>query len=235
MPSIQLRALFVIAIVSNLLAHGTANCQPTWITWSFQMSNLEIIPSDPLPGEEVKVAFTIGTFQGASYENESCSIQGSDIQASVCMGIYLTADSETFQDTISLGTFTEGTYNLRLIARGDYGPTICDDFPTAYDSAYIDTSFFVSITNGIKTNQESNSIHLYPNPSTTHFFVDLPESNTILISVYDFSGRQIIAQTVISEYASQTYSISSESLDAGSYLLEIICDNRRCFEKFIKE
>lgn len=206
--------------------------QPTDVTWSFHIGNLKIIPSYPLPGEEVKVAFNIGTFEGASYENENAIINGSNIEASVCMGIYATTNSEFFVDTISLGMFVEGTYNLRLIGRGDYGFTVCDDFPTIYDSAYIDTTFIVSSTNRI--DESEIGINAYPNPTNDFLIFDSFSEDVIAVQVYNEAGILVITENQIIQ-SNNTYEIDLRNLSPGFYHLVCVTDTRRYCTKVVKQ
>jgi hypothetical protein len=219
---------FIISFV--ILKSVVSNCQPTSVTWSFHIANLQIIPSNPLPGQEVKVAFSIGTFQGASYESENLITSGNDLQASICMGIYMTTDSYNFQDTISLGVLTEGVYNLRLIGRGDYGPTICDDFPTVYDSAYIDTTFTVSYTNSLMDLDENVQLIVYPNPVDDEMhFAEVSFTNCEIV-FYSIDGKEVMRQKIQDQNK-----IDVSLLQSGSYVIQILVDDAVYTAKFIKE
>lgn len=215
-----------------VLASSFSNAQQTDVTWSFHIGNLKIIPSYPLPGEEVKVAFNIGTFQGASYENEYAIINGSDIEASVCMGIYATANAEFFVDTISLGMLSEGTYNLRLIGRGDYGFTVCDDFPAIYDSAYIDTSFVVSSTNRI--DESEFGINAYPNPTSDFIRLKSFTNDFFFIEVYNSAGILVLKENELKK-SNSSYEIDLRNLSPGIYHLVCVADTRRYFTKVVKQ
>lgn len=221
-------ALLLVLLLTSVFSFA----QPTDVTWSFHIGNLKIIPNYPLPGEEVKVAFNIGTFQGASYENENAIINGSDIEASVCMGIYATTNSESFDDTISLGTFIEGTYNLRLIGRGDYDFTVCDDFPTIYDSAYIDTSFIVSYTNRI--DESEFGINAYPNPTTDFIRLNSVSEDFIAVQVYNESGI-LVMKDIEPIRSNDIYEIDLRNLSPGFYHVVCVTDTRWYISKAVKK
>jgi len=220
--------LFLSVLFTSLVSFA----QTTDVTWSFHIGNLKIIPSYPLPGEEVKVAFNIGTFQGAGYENENAIINGSEIEASVCMGIYATTNSEFFVDTISLGTLTEGTYSLRLIGRGDYGFTACDDFPTIYDSAYIDTSFVVSSKNRI--DESEMGISAYPNPTSDFIRLNSISDDLVVLEVYNTSGILVLRENQLM-WSNNSYEIDLRNLSSGIYHLVCVTDSKRNSLKIVKQ
>lgn len=220
----------LVAILLNAVSYG----QPTSITWSFHIADLNIIPAYPLPGENVKVAFTISTFQGASYEGYSVAINASEIKVNVCMGIYMTSESLVFEDTIDVGIFTEGVYNLTFKGYGDYAPPVCDVYSESADSAWIDTTFNVSITNEIFSVERNEMSSIFPNPTNSCLFIYL-DSDVVVkeIFVRDITGRVII-NVVAPISVKDLFEINTSHIPDGVYFLEIISDKRRYFEKFVK-
>lgn len=75
---------------------------------------------------------------------------------------------------------------------------------------------------------------LYPNPAAHELFVKIPHSssNPYRILMYDLTGKKIKDLNV---YATDKISISTETLPAGVYILEINAGSRMFRKKFVRQ
>lgn len=225
-----------IPLLSFFFFTGFASySQPTWITWSFQILEVKTIPAHPLPGENVKVAFYISTFSGASYEGNTYSVNGNNVDVSVCLGIYMTAESLTFIDTIDIGNYTEGIFNLTFKGFGDYTVPFCDNYSDASDSAWVDTTFTVSSTNYINSLTDNPSIAIYPNPFDSEININ-SGGHINSIRVIDNCGQEVFSNDFdIENTVNDLLKIELDDLPNGLYFVEIICEERRFVQKMIKQ
>lgn len=73
-------------------------------------------------------------------------------------------------------------------------------------------------------------VKIWPNPTIHTLQVESTESLLECVSVLDLAGRTLLRQNV-QDYRCQ---IDVSSLLSGMYLLEIICDGKKQYEKFVK-
>ena len=72
---------------------------------------------------------------------------------------------------------------------------------------------------------------MYPNPATNEVTISVDAKyNVTAISIYDISGREVIAQD-----ASNTATISLEGLESGYYFVNVFTTDGTVTNKLIKE
>ena len=88
------------------------------------------------------------------------------------------------------------------------------------------------IVNGIPERENKFlSVRLWPNPTANMLYIGCEETSLEYLSVLDLTGRTVLRQAV-DGFHSQ---IDVSSLPAGMYLLEIVSDGRKQYEKFVKQ
>jgi len=125
--------------------------------------------------------------------------------------------------------------------------SIVFDAQTIYNdtmSGGLNDIFFAKIntfTTGFKEISQTNSLSLYPNPTTSLLTISLPNTNQkVSINLYDMLGQLIIdnGQLTIDNKASSmsivNYQLSIEKLPQGIYFLEVLMDGEKVVKKVIK-
>lgn len=133
-----------------------------------------------------------------------------------------------FQNVVHQSQFEERWYLDTLTAQYVYYSKII------VDTAMIDYAWGVdSITTDIKNFGEGNSVFkIYPNPSNTTLQVELKEVNeTALIQILDLNGSIVYAN----KCSEKSFSVSTESISNGMYVLKIITAKSVSAKKFVIE
>ena len=87
------------------------------------------------------------------------------------------------------------------------------------------------IVNGIPERENKFlSVKLWPNPTANTLSIECEGTSLERLSVLDLTGRTVLRQSV-DGFHSQ---IDVSSLPAGMYLLEVVSDGRKQYEKFVK-
>lgn len=222
-----------IAVLFSFLTLNAVVAQNDWATWDFLLNELEIIPSNPLPGQEVKVAYDIHTFMDVDYYGDNLNMTGNDIIIKSCMSVSMVPTNENFKDTLSLGILGAGTYSISFKVYGDYAPPYCDNYSTANDSVWRDTTFLVSLTNSIDNN-EINDVLIYPNPTSDFILLTCGAEFEPEIKIVDELGR-IVLEFESLDIEGNVITIDLRSLDTGVYFLFYDSSRRQFVSKIIKQ
>lgn len=89
-----------------------------------------------------------------------------------------------------------------------------------------------SLCNLSTTENNINQVELYPNPTTDYFYIKLPEiigESKATVKVIDLLGRTVVQTTI----SNSNETISASALNSGTYLVEVIYNNKSYFTKLI--
>jgi hypothetical protein len=94
----------------------------------------------------------------------------------------------------------------------------------------LNSSFHVTQYVGISEVNEHNDIEIYPNPSSTFFYLNIKSNtdNNINIQIFNVLGENVYVQNHISQFPSL---INIENLVNGIYFVDIIQNNKRIATK----
>ena len=94
----------------------------------------------------------------------------------------------------------------------------------------LNSSFYVNQYVGISEVNEQNDIEIYPNPSSTFFYLNIKSNteNNINIQIFNILGENVYVQNHISQFPSL---INIEGLVNGIYFVDIIQNNKRIATK----
>lgn len=91
-------------------------------------------------------------------------------------------------------------------------------------------------TTGVKPIVKANNLHVYPNPFTQEINIDFynPTLDNYDIMISDLSGRLVYTQKVKVESGQQHLNISSEHIQSGMYILQMISANNKMMQRICK-
>jgi hypothetical protein len=117
------------------------------------------------------------------------------------------------------------TKDLTNVAAGVY---ICK----IMDKGGCSVLFTVVIKNVTATQDVDNQsiVNIFPNPTNNVFYVEMKNTNTAFLSVYDLNGRIFLQENIKSNQA-----ISTDSFPKGMYVLKINTSDRSIFRKLVVE
>lgn len=82
-----------------------------------------------------------------------------------------------------------------------------------------------TLSNNLAVHSE---ITIYPNPVTDKLYIKGIENSKTTVTLYDYSGKQIIQKTLLNDY------LDTDNLSAGIYILELHNDQNTLKQKIIK-
>lgn len=94
----------------------------------------------------------------------------------------------------------------------DYNPSIITNTVTD----------IIALTTGLNTINYTSDVAMYPNPSNESFAITTATKTASLLTIYDVTGRTIIAKHVVSD----KQIISTKGLNAGVYFVTLISDGK---------
>ncbi len=100
------------------------------------------------------------------------------------------------------------------------------------NALYIDDVNIRNIGVGIAGNGAELNVQLYPNPSTGQFTVDLPNSEAALVKLRTLTGQEI-TEGVFLARSGNSINVKTANLLPGIYLVEVIQDDARAWQKVI--
>jgi hypothetical protein len=102
------------------------------------------------------------------------------------------------------------------------------------NSGCVDTSSCINVTIvGVERSIAFGAIKAYPNPTSTHFVIELPRVSTDLkLKLLDASGRLLRSTTYESI---RQMNLDVEELPSGIYFIELIDNKNREVVRMIKE
>lgn len=121
-----------------------------------------------------------------------------------------------------------GSIEAQYATYDSFGNAINDSYPTAFQSGGFDLDA-VGVINQKTLGLNEFNLHLfsiYPNPATNTIFIKLEEQAAIVI--YDLYGRKI------KSFPKGNYTtVDISNLPSGSYLIEVLIDDKREIKKMI--
>jgi len=140
------------------------------------------------------------------------------------------ANTGTTSETIIYNTATTGgTYTIKVYGSA-YNASSCYTF-----QAQVSSSNF-RLENPNTTSNSSTSLNLYPNPANQQLsvvFTSNVEQATVLLNVYDLTGKQISTQSQTAYEGDNTYVLDINSLANGMYIIEVNDGVNRQMQKFV--
>jgi hypothetical protein len=90
-------------------------------------------------------------------------------------------------------------------------------------------------TNIVSEKIPDDIIHVYPNPSTDHVFIDFnqPMQGETFIEVLEYTGKPVLMDRIYGNNLSR-YKMDVSKLKCGIYILRIINENKCVYKKIIK-
>jgi hypothetical protein len=120
------------------------------------------------------------------------------------------------------------TQSITVGQSGVYTVTTTD-FMTCQSDTSI--SILVEVCTGINENTLSNSLNLYPNPSTGKINIECPEFGDISVSLYNLVGRRLLYH----EFKENKEEIDINSLPSGMYIIKVSGSDWEAQRKVVKE
>lgn len=145
------------------------------------------------------------------------------VEAYYCQGM-LTVVTTT-NDSIPLGILAAGSYSyiVNVYTSGD-----CITYTTTDQDG---GNFTVSNPTGVNEASE-NSIEIFPNPFDETISVRIPAGiSSCTVEISDAGGKLIYTEKNIT---GSSHQINTKMLASGVYIVEIISDEKRYFQKMVK-
>jgi hypothetical protein len=170
---------------------------------------LEIIPKEPVAGEEVKIVT-----HGICYLNTWIDI----IEHHITLYAYYSSCmmGPCGIDTLSLGFLSQESYTLDY-----YLMDICLPFPADSLVYYDYMEFDVRVATGIKEELD-NEFKVYPNPANEQLFIEKnSQSQNLDVEIYSMTGQLVMKELLRN---TSTVSLDVSGLTKGIYILKLNTD-----------
>lgn len=94
----------------------------------------------------------------------------------------------------------------------------------------LNSSFYLNQYVGISEINTNNDVQIYPNPSSTYFYLDIKSDSKedVSVQIINLLGEKVYIQNHLSQFPSL---INIESLENGIYFVDIIQNNKRISTK----
>jgi len=119
----------------------------------------------------------------------------------------------------------EVTFYATFNAANGNGQTTGD---VVYKTSYVVQEHTVSVK---ETESLDNMVHVYPNPVTDNFYIDVKETDVKEISLFSLSGGLVMQKTNFDK--NKSIFIQSDNLKSGNYYLVITTNNNQKLSKSI--
>jgi hypothetical protein len=125
--------------------------------------------------------------------------------------------SITLNITGGTPNYTTSPSSLTNLAPGNYSVTVTDN-----NGCTSTQSFTVSFGSGVNNISSINSVHVYPNPTSSELFVDvtLKDASDLNISVFSVTG-ELVYNGKFNHILTQVINIPTGELSAGVYTLQV--------------
>lgn len=170
---------------------------------------LEIIPEQPVAGEEVKIVT-----HGICYVNTWIDI----MEHHITLYAYYNSCSMSMCgiDTLSLGFLSEESYSLEY-----YLMDICQPFPADSLVYYDYMEFDVKGATGIEE-ELNREFKVYPNPANEQLFIETgSQSQNIELELYNMTGQVVLRESFRN---TSTIGVDVSGLTKGIYIMKLRTD-----------
>jgi hypothetical protein len=179
---------------------------------------LEIIPEQPVAGEEVKIVT-----HGICYLNTWIDIMERHITIYAYWGSCVMSPCGI--DTLSLGFLSEESYSLEY-----YLMDICIPFPADSLVYYDYIEFDVKGATGMEEESEKQ-FKVYPNPATEQLFIELNGMVQQLdMEIYNMTGQSVMQERFRN---TSTIKLDVSGLTSGIYVLKFNADKDHCIARIV--
>jgi len=120
------------------------------------------------------------------------------------------------------------TQSITVGQSGVYSVTTTDFLSCNSDTSI---SIFVDLCTGIYKNYLTNSVTIYPNPSSEKINIECPECGDISVFLYNLVGRQLLHH----EFKENKEAIDISCLPSGIYIIKVSDGVWTAYRKMIKE
>lgn len=191
------------------------------------IDSLRILPENPTTADNISlIIYATHTSGDCNLAQSSVSFSNDSVLVSASYELGMLTVICHSQDTVSLGQFNAGTYQLELMTSNTQGIMLGD---TA------DTFFTVTGQNtGIEYPGEENLIAVFPNPVSDRLYINVSSGDITVtgISILSLSGKKVFSATG----PAAGNQLPVQLLEKGMYLLEIqLSGGKTCYRKFIKQ
>ncbi len=174
------------------------------------IDSIELIPASPTTTDNIKIVTTVTTANQGQFIYSTHVVNGNSIQINACYFSGMLPATQTYYDTLDIGTLAAGNYSVDLTAYNAYD-TIC----SYADSTTSTANFTVTEQTNAISNPTMEIGQLYPNPTTGSFTMKLPENNKAThIRIRTISGK-IVHDGIFKEEMSVNF-------ESGMYLIEFL-------------
>lgn len=156
-----MRFLLILSLISTSF-FANSQCCP-------YIDTVEVLPSNPTTTDNVKIATTVMTPSQGSFISSSYSISGNTIDVQACYYSGLLPATQTFFDTLDIGTLAAGTYTVNFTAFQS-SDTVCNYM----DSTIAILDFIVTGDTADLPSLKQEVGRIYPNPNSGAFAIELP-------------------------------------------------------------
>jgi len=199
-----MKYLTLFSIIAFSL-NANAQCCP-------YINNIEVIPSNPTATDNVKIVTTATTPNQGLFLYSTFNVSGTTIEIDACYYSGLLTATQTYIDTLTIGSLPEGNYTIDFNAFQSTDTSVCNYSDTMSSSS----NFIVQEqTNGITT-LSSDVARVYPNPSAGSFKVDLNDQSINRVVIRSVSGAIV--------YQGKSMQQFDLRVDAGTYIVEFLED-----------
>jgi len=137
----------------------------------------------------------------------------------------VTVDGNDVLDVVSTGPFTIAANDTIIVAFALIAGENTDDLKSSATAAQImyDSIDFTVVPTSIIEQTNTYQVTYFPNPATGNLYVNInsPKQGKVTLSLVDVTGRVITTQATEQGVGKALYTFSTDTLQAGMYLLVI--------------
>ncbi|MBI9069432.1 MAG: S8 family serine peptidase [Salinivirgaceae bacterium] len=185
-------------------------------------SNIDPIVENAIADTTIKEGFVSSTLDLSTVFSDS---DGDDLTYSAVSDNTDVVTLNVSGNILTINEIGIGMANITVTANDGNGGLVQDVF-----------SFTIEIGDAIES-QESNKIHIYPNPAKAFIKLDFDNVNIgdVFIEVTDINGQKVFVDKVSTAINNEEYLINSTNYSKGIYFIKISCNKFIRLEKIIIE